>query len=404
MSRLPRWMADATRPTAAEVDALLPPPDPRLDAVRRVTAPRAGEVERLLARRVAPVPTRSPSRLWLGAPVLAALAVLFVRQTWPGDQREHGGGAGELHALMVGSPEELVPGVFVDGRGTARAVGPAIELDGVYRVVATVEVELRIRGASVVVEPGEVHVAGDALAVVRGTVRAPDGRFLVSGDRLTLGGRVASRVPEVAPPLPSPPLPPMVEVRKPTAPAVQKVPAAPIPVAPVAPPVEEAPVRPDAVLAWREVLDARDAGLAPRALADRLDAHVRDWPDSPFAGEARALSALALAGVEAPSAGLARLEARIAADPNGPRVGELHAAAALVAREGLKDCERALPHDLWLGNLGPRAGRPTAQALAGLCELHLGRTADGARRLGRLDLAPLAPELADAVTNALETP
>jgi hypothetical protein len=393
---LPPWIRESTTPDPEEVAGVSTPVDPAvLGAVRAATAPTASEVARLRARP----PRRGWSPLWLGAPVVLALTLLTARWTLP--QLAIDGapdGADGAWVMAADVPLEVLPGVWVEGRGAARVADGRLRLDGILRVDARAPVTFEVGAARFSTDGAELHVAGDGLAVVRGTVRAPDGRFLVAGDRWTPG--VVAAAPEAVPTeLPTVVAPRRVPVRPPPAPAAAPEPAAPpAPVPPSSDPAPAPPV-PVAVADWRAILDAREAGLSGAALVARLDGHLGAHPTSPFAGEAADWAALERASSEPAPRALAALEGRLASG-SATRVLELHAAAAFVAREGLRDCGRAAPHDGWVAEHGTERQRATARAFLGLCALRDGRTADAARWLEGVDERALDAELRAAVGRA----
>jgi hypothetical protein len=387
MSQLPPWVRESTAPRADEVERVAGGLDPALLATARAaTAPTQAELVRLRSRL--PTPRRSWSPAWFGAPVVLAVALLAARAVAPTTVAEvpavvvHDG----VHVISADAPAEVVPGVWVSGRGEVRVAGSLVALDGILRVDADRAFEFTLAGERFTSTAGAFQVAGDHLAVIAGTVRGPGG--------VTLGAGAGWPV-EVA-------------AAAPTAPAVvatapgPRAAAKPSPAAsPEATPPVPAEARPAAAIeAWRELLDARDAGAAGDRLVRMLDGYAAQWPDSPFAAEAADLAALELARSQPSRAALRRLVARLDAAPDGARALELHATAAFLLRESLRDCAGAGPHDAWVAAHATGRRAATAQALLGLCAVREGRDEDARRALEGVDVGLLDPEVAAAVSRA----
>lgn len=380
---LPPWIRESTEARADEVERVAGDLDPRLVAVaREATAPSPAELARLRSRL--PSPRRVWSPLWIAGPAVLALALLTARFAGPTPVAAVSGAAGDgLHAVSADHRSEIVPGVWALGRGTAEVSGGVATLDGILRIEASVPFEFAVSRVRFATDGAAFHVADGGFAVVSGVIRGADGSRLGAGE--SWSPVVAVIEPPAAPPIPV------------AGPAARPAPA---PKAAAAPDPGRAAPLPPAVVAWRDLLDARDAGATGAGLARMLGSYRSRFPDSPFAEEAADLAVLEAARSSPPAEALQAVEARLAASSAPARAQELHAAAALLARESLRDCDRAAPHDAWLAAHTGGRTQATARALLGLCAAQAGRDADARAAWEGLDDGLLDPQVAAAVAAA----
>lgn len=329
------------------------------------TAPTDAEVARLRAR--APAPERRWPAL-LGA--AGALAVAFAVATV---------------AVTVSRPDYAAPGTFVDLDDGALPLTPFATLSGdadvhvlraapdgtvvglghgATRLVATLQpadppivlhngdLDVEVRDGDVVVHlrsgTVDVHVErGTAVARTRTGVRA-----LVAGEGWTWPEPNA---------LPNAP-------RRALAAAEDTNP-------PPAPPAE--PVTEDAAL--QHALSLEAAGRPRHEAIAAWDGFLARFPASPYAEEA-SVRRLTLRLVELPpERRLAEVEAWLQAWPDGAHRAELLERAATIAKDELRDCERALPFYAALADpRWPPQRRARTQAARGLC-LSAAGDADAAR-------------------------
>jgi hypothetical protein len=346
---LPPWLGDATAPGRHQADSLrfvLPPPV--LALVREATRPTQAEVAALLRHR------RRPGRRrvrWLLLPALlvaAALGVARLRES--GTTVLHSHPVQTEAGLLVLSPgvEAYLGGAWVRGSGTVREVAPGhLEVSGALELELGAPTVLTFEGQRFAVGPGRVRTGPQGITI--------------------------PPLPEGAAPSPGTP---------PARPRPPREPPAPEPAAPAAD-----------VTAWMEILEELESG---EAAASRLEQFIATHPDSRYAAEARAL--ILLVGSASAEPRLMQIEQWLGAHPGSPRSLELRALAAQIARDELRDCARARPHDEVVAREGAPAARAVARAFLGLCASAEGRADDAQRWFDQVDLQLLDPELRGAVS------
>jgi hypothetical protein len=198
----------------------------------------------------------------------------------------------------------------------------------------------------------------------------------------------ARRAPRRVHPRPAPPAP--------------EPPAEAPPPAAVPPPEQPTPPVAEDAAAFRSIQD--DRGGDPAALVTEIDAFLHVFPRSRFAADAGALRLGARARIGDPAHVVDEAEAWLAAYPADARRAEIHALAGRLARDGLHDCARALPHDRAAADGLSGRARAIAATWSGLCAVATGDRARGLRELQRVDAAALPPELARARADALARP
>ena len=382
----PDWARTATRPTPAEVEAVVRPLRPTVAAfARTATAPTDAEAARIRpgARRRAGAPRR---HAWVGLATAVAAGAGIV---WGGLSFE---GAVSIPAVERSTAPD--PTLFVVTPAATAEPAVGVRVRGSGRVTVEPTGALALDGDLVVeidtAAPTPFRVGDTSFTAIHAVVAVVDGALEVREGEVDLQGTHV--------PVPSVQAPERVSV-----PPVSVPPEPPVPVAlePLAPPA--APVRPDvadwaAVLAVLETDATRETRLATvRAF---LASHSGGRsPGSPFVVEAESL-ALLLADPADPVGALAEVEAWLARHPDAGRAAELHAFAARTARDGLQDCARAEPHDRAVAATGPAGLAAEARAFLGLCAAADGRDADAAAWFGAVDRDQLPAALRRAVDRA----
>ncbi|MEQ1566278.1 MAG: hypothetical protein ABMA64_11620 [Myxococcota bacterium] len=351
------WARDVTRPTPGEVEALTSPLDPRLAHIaREVTRPTVREVAALRPRQ------RSPS--WLSGPRLGALAPLTVLV------------AAAVVALTLASPTELTgrvvedpPGVFmvVPGQdlflGEVRIRGSGtVRLDsGVLEVTGALELEVR--------DPLTLRVGGQEYAI-------EDAHVVVQGSQVQIEPYLTAAAPEPIP---------VVEVSPGAAPAVDAEPVAP-------------PPQVELDRDWLAVVELVERRGPVAARLEALRTYIATHPGTRWVPEAEA-QLLLLDPSGDPGERLAAVERWLDAHPSGPRILDLEALAARIARDGLRDCAKARPHDVAVAERGSPSQRSRAAAFLALCSVGT-NPADALSWLERVDDAALDPALKARVDQA----
>jgi hypothetical protein len=259
------------------------------------------------------------------------------------------------------------------------------------------EVTLTSRDATfeVVAVAGTVRVRVD-----RGSVRAEAG-----GTDWALGpGAVwtwpLEEVAAVSLPVSDLGLPPSTLATAGPVPNAARAEATPVP--PAAAPAPVAAPDPAAIAEYKGILDRLDAGASPSTSVADLDGFLARWPRSPLASEASAVRVTLRVGSAPAADALREAEAWIADHPTSPRRVDMLELAATLARDQLRDCERALPlyRMLALDATGPAQSR--AEAWRGLCAVATDRPLEGQAALGRAVGGEIDAPLREAVLDALD--
>src|SRR5262249_14273210 len=154
-------------------------------------------------------------------------------------------------------------------------------------------------------------------------------------------------------------------------------------------PETAAPPADPSVAAWSAVLLLLEQHGPRGQTVEALDRFLAAYPDSRFAPEASALLLLVRGTSGPPGPTMEALEAWIAANPGHPRRLEIEALAGSVARDGLRDCTRAMPHDRIVAERASGAVRARSQAFLGLCLVEVGKREEGLGVLDEVDVTQL---------------
>lgn len=338
---LPPWLGGATRPGPRDADRLRVRLEPPVLALLREST-RATDAEILAFHRRRP--RRAPRARWFLAPVaLVAGLALVVRLQGPGTVRE----APPIEAapgLFTVQPgvDAFVAGVWVRGSGTVREIGPGrLEVSGDLELDLQTRTILVVHGRPVALGPGRVRTGPDGIT--------------------------------------PPPAPERVDPPAPT-------------------PAHARPVVDADRSAWMEVLAQLEEGDTADQIR-RLEQFTAAYPASRYAAEARATVLLLRDSTTDAESRLREIEGWLQANPDRPRALEIRALAARIARDELRDCARAQPHDEAVARAGAPAARATAAAFLGLCASADGRAAEAAAWFDQIDRALLDPELRQAIAD-----
>jgi hypothetical protein len=364
----PDWVKKATTPLPHEVAALTSPLDPALaKAAALATEPLPHEV---LALRRKPAPARIP---WAAPLLVGVVAVAAALAMWVSPARIVPLVPGE--AVTLDGTRILGPGVSARGMGQLDVVqvSPTVTevtvVDGAYAFEAQSRLVLHIGPATISAAEGalDVVVLADAIDVnvTRGTASVAVGErtwTLATGDHWAWPEQIAvTPAPEPVPePVPAPlPLPEVATHPSPR-PAPVPVPASPAVSAPIAEAMRKDPA---AAAEFVAILDGIDAHAAPDDVLGQIDAFVAGGHDATLTDEAFRLG-------------------------------------ATLAKDGLHDCERALPY---YRAVVDRHGPIDASAWRGLCAASTGRTDEARAALHAALDGGVKPPLRTTVEHALAT-
>jgi hypothetical protein len=367
VSRWPPEITGSLEPRPEEIAGLQPPATPGWCA--EATAPSAAEVQRLMAHAArAPSPRRSarPILAWALVTALLLLGLAHLLPL-PGDPQPVAGVAtlGEGNILHFG-PSITVSGVGeievlrADEQGTALALlaGEAtfeVDPDGERRQLDVHAGELRVEvtGTRFVVAIDDdrvrvevlrgsvrVHRPGDSLSLGAGEHWSGPKRQLAAALGTTPEPRAPNpgiREPNSEPPTPIPETRhPIPEIRAPST----THPAAGSSTAPDTPSSTDATT---AAQAWASLLEARATSRDPEAQLSALDSFLSQHPDPVLGPEAGALRLELLAELLPGEEVMPDVDAWLAHHPQHARSLEVELLRATVAREQLDDCALAMP-------------------------------------------------------------
>lgn len=419
----PAWVHDALEPTPEEISTLQVPA-PALAWCAKVTEPLEEEVRALRPARMLParrpwlLPLAGTSALALAA--LAALALTLARPT--------------PEPALIQAPEGVQLSLEA---GEARLLVPAIRMQGLGQVEviqATADsAEVRVDQGAVRFDSGRAHLAlrvgslritaYDAdlqvtvvedsilLQVHRGTARVQSGSYawaVSAPETFTWPAALAQLDQGLAPQKAEEDLPESEGTPLPAPEAVvaslSRPDARPQHLSDASLPVLDASAPPPAyVQDWMLFLDAQDAGASDAEQLELLDAFLRDHTANLFTEEVAAQRVEILArsapAWEAYSEGVGWLLFYL----QSPRRAEILEVTADVARDQMRDCERALPLYRELETLSTGATRARALAYSGLCAVDVGETEEGVAALrDSVDAGLTEPDLLATVQRTLE--
>ncbi len=388
MSRWPPHLTDALEPRPEELAGLMPPAAPRWCA--DATSPSDAELGRLLAHASRlPARRRRPNRAlaWGLAAAVTLLAVLHLIPL-PSDP--------EPSALVDDSALHFGPSITVRGDGEIQVI--RTDADGTELALlagrATFEVDptgeqrhLEVRAGDVRVEVTgtrfTVALEGDRVSVevLRGSVqihRPGDSLGLHAGERWSglaqpteqaaatpTGPEVrepdaGARAPRTAPRAPTTEGPPP----RAETPAPSTEQPAPAEIGSAAPTALSGRT---AAEAWAALLAKRAAGAEPEAQLAALDRFLAEHQDPVLETEASALRLGLLAQQLPGEEVLPELDTWLAGHPDHARSLELELLRATVAREQLGDCGLALSSYTRVAREATGTLQATAQAWADYC-------------------------------------
>ncbi len=386
MKRWPPEVEEALRPTGQELDRLADPgPAPAWCA--EATQPSALEVERLLAR--ARQPLRRPL---LRRPVLAAALALLALLAWLWWPRAPELPVGTTASLPAQGQLLFGPSIQVSGDGRIQVLrsdeqGAELELlagharfeidpAGPRRQlsVRAAQVRIQVTGTIFTVERQGPQVA---VAVERGAVRVqrPEGGFqLLAGERWHTEGTATARDLATHPELAIPP----ATVSEPDRGAEARLPdTVSAPVVPAQPealseplenpqPAVEVEIDPQrAARAYAALLSQQDRD--PEAQLAEIEAFLEAYDASPLAAEAALLRLQQLPQVLPAEEVLTELDRWLASHGDAGRALEVHYLRATLAREELGDCALALPSYEQVAAQGRGQLRQRAEEWAAVC-------------------------------------
>lgn len=385
MSRWPPEITGSLEPRPDEIADLQPPAAPAWCA--EATAPSAAEVQRLLARAARAPARPAQARPALAWALIAALLLLGVIHMVPlPGQRPSVAGT---TALVGGSILHFGPSITVSGDGEIELLrsdeqGTALAL---LAGAATFEVDPQGERRRLEVSAGEVRVEVTGtrfvvaleddrvrVEVLRGSVRVHrpgEGLSLGAGERWS-GPRSTPRpVPTSHPERPAPSAALPMPGALPPAPAPMllepgegaRAPSSVLPTigssaAPSPPSTDGA----RAAQAWATLLEARADAQPPEAQLATLDRFLAEHDDPVLGPEASALRLALLAELLPAEEVLPDLDTWLAAHPQHARSLEVELLRATVAREQLDDCDLALPSYARVAREASGSLQATAQA------------------------------------------